>query len=93
MTDKFVLVMQGIHVVDVLNENGSNCNPFDPGDLCGGCDQCLLMQASHYGCTLRECKGFWKWYEAAYYRLNNIYYWLRREWKRTEFMTEQEELF
>jgi hypothetical protein len=30
------------------------------GEMCGGCDGCLLMQAAHYGCKIEweeECEN------------------------------------
>jgi hypothetical protein len=37
-----------------------NCKPYEFGDLCGGCDNCLMMQAEHAGYDLAKVnfKGF-----------------------------------
>jgi hypothetical protein len=49
--------------IEVLDEHGNvvtvidpddSCRPYEPNDRCGGCGECLLMQAIHYGYKLRE---------------------------------------
>lgn len=34
--------------VEVLDLNES-CRPYGPNDRCGGCDECMYMQACHGG--------------------------------------------
>lgn len=41
----------GSEVVEVLDDEKS-CGSYYPGDLCGGCERCLLEQASFYGWEL-----------------------------------------
>lgn len=39
-------------VVQVVDAKDS-CNSYEPNDRCGGCGECLLMQAIHYGYNYR----------------------------------------
>ena len=51
-------------VFDVLDDDGnvlvtlcpekSDCRPYEPNDACGGCDNCLLAQATHYEYTIKR---------------------------------------
>jgi len=43
-------------LVQLLDDNDS-CHPYAGGDYnghCGGCGTCMLMQAAHYGLTLKN---------------------------------------
>lgn len=52
-TSKWIEVLddQG-RIIQELDEN-DNCHPYEPNDRCGGCGECMLMQASYHGYTLR----------------------------------------
>lgn len=50
-------VLSGSELATELPVSGDpavdSCRPYYPGDRCGGCVDCQLMQAVHYGYALR----------------------------------------
>ena len=83
----YVLVMKGLRVLTVLDPEHKPCRPYEPNDVCGGCDQCQLAQAAHYGCTIRRLKGFWRVYEPVARHVGNwcwrikhhaVWFWRKR---------------
>ena len=50
-----VLDPETLDIVQILDDN-EGCEPYAGGDYaghCGGCDSCLLMQATHNGMKVR----------------------------------------
>ena len=42
-----VILFEG-QVLDVLTPDINNCIARETGEICGGCDRCILMQAEYY---------------------------------------------
>ena len=45
---RWVVVLDDGEAVEILDMKDS-CLPYEPNDRCGGCGECLIMQADHYG--------------------------------------------
>jgi hypothetical protein len=76
---KYLLVMKGFRIATTLADDDQHCRPQSIGEYCGGCTQCLLMQANHYGMTIRKLEGLWVVYECVYYSVSNLY-WKVKNW-------------
>lgn len=80
---KYTLVMDGYRVLDILGQ--TTCRPYYPGDMCGGCDECLMAQASFYGCTLRSETLWWAFYAFAYFSMTSLISWLQKPFRNKDF--------
>lgn len=76
--EKYFVILRGWRVATVIANDGDDCRA-SPSERCGGCSECLLMQASHYGMTIRDLKGFWKLYEYCSFHAEQAWYWLKEE--------------
>lgn len=48
MSAKSIVVSDDGEPFEVLDYD-DHCHAYEPGDLCGGCPRCMMMQAEHCG--------------------------------------------
>jgi hypothetical protein len=77
---KYYVIMDGWKCLTVISDE----RQCWPPEYCGGCDACMLMQAYHYGNTIRELKGFWKVYEWVAFQVTGFRLWVRELFHRRD---------